>query len=600
VRYQGTRDDPTLELRVAYLEHPPMALSGDRLFQSRVSYLLRRAVVIDGYALPLLWSLGLIGLALWWPVRHVVRHCRRRASESRANAGLWGLLAGSLALNVCGIWWGLPQFWSWAPDEVLTAYIFDALRLGFGGGWHGIYPPVQFYLLGAVYLPFELVGRIGLVHLWGDHSYAVLFLLSRLVSALMGVVTVYAVYLCALELGRTRMAGLCSAFLVALMPPFVFYSSTANVDVPQLCWFALSLLFYIRAIRTDQTQAYALFAVTGMLAVCTKDQAYGFYVLPAVHLVWHRYRAVFTLRALARDTRLWLATVSAVAVFAAGHNLVFNFDGFWEHVGIIVDDASTDFQIWERTLGGYLAMSWAALGQLWWLLGAPAFVACLAGVAHARARRDLFLLLPVASYYLCFLAVVMYHYDRFFLGVGVVLALFGGPWLAAQAGTLSGRSWRRVGVAVVLLYSLFHGALVDVMVVNDSRYYVERWLRQPEHLTGAVGMAGFDIYLPRFDGVRSFELDRSWPQVLELTPRFIVINQQFSCRATAGSQEAAFYTSLRDPAGGYRQAVAYRYAPPWPPVASARLWQDECPPGNTNLVAVNPEIQVYERIGTTP
>ena len=605
VRFQGTRDDPTLELTVAFGAHPPMALSGDRLFQSRASYLLRRATVIDGYALPLLWSLTALGLALWWPVRHVVRHCRTRSSESGVNTALWVLLAGSLLLNVCGIWWGLPQFWTWAPDEVLPFYVVDALRAGFGGGWHEIYPPLQYYLLGIVYLPFELAGRVGIADIWADHGYVVLFLLARLLSALMGVVTVYVVYLCALELGRTRTAGLCSAFLVALMPPFVFYSSTANVDVPQLCWFALSLLFYIRAVRTDQVHAYALFAVTGMLAVCTKDQAYGFYVLPAVHLIWHRYRSVSRtnrggMRALAVDRRIWLATGCAVLVFALGHNLVFNFDGFLQHAKIIVDDASTDFQIWERTLAGHLSMGWAALGQLWWSLGIPAFVACVIGVAHPRARRDLFLLLPVVSYYLCFISVVMYHYDRFFLGVCLVLALFGGPWLAAQAAGVSRGRWRRAGVAIVLLYTLFNGALVDLMLVNDARYDVERWLRQPQNATGAVGMAGFDIYMPRFDGVRTIELGRSWQEVQDTGPRFIVINQFFSCREEPGSEEAEFYVRLRDPAEGYQQVMASRYDPWWPPVESARVWQGECPRPLTNLVAVNPEIQVYERVGAAP
>ena len=374
---------------------------------------------------------------------------------------------------MCGIWWGLPQFWSWAPDEVLPGDVFEALRQRFGGGWHGLYPPVHLYLLALVFLPFEVGARLGVVDIWADHSYVVLFLLARGVSALMGVVTIYVVYLCALELGRSRVAGLCSAFLFALMPPFIFYSTTANVDGPYICWFALSLLFYIRAVRTDRLAAYGWFAVTGMLAVCTKDQAYGFYVFPALHLMWHRYRAVSDqtlggLGRLARDGRLWMAATGAVVVFVVGQNLVFNLDGFLAHVALMLGDASQGYQRWEGTVGGHLAMAWAALGQLSWSFGWPALLVCVAGVARRSAWRERFLLLPAVSYYICFVSVVLYHYDRFFLGICLVLALFGGSWLATQLEATRGRRWRQAGVAGVLLASFFGSIRVSQRQLADA------------------------------------------------------------------------------------------------------------------------------------
>ena len=221
---------------------------------------------------------------------------------------------------------------------------------------------------------------------------------------------------------------------------------------------------------------------------------------------------------------------------------------------------------------------------------------CVAGVAHRSARRELFLLLPTVSYYICFVSVALYHYDRFFLGICLVLALFGGSWLATQLKATRGRRWRQAGVAGVLLASFFRGALVDVMLVNEARYVVERWLRQPENAVGEVGMAGFDIYLPRFDERRTREIREDWPEVLETSPRFIVINLGHSCRAQAGREEE-FYARLRDPSNGYRRAMAHRSDPSWPPVGSAQFWRRECPDGLTNLAAINPEIQVFERVG---
>ena len=176
------------------------------------------------------------------------------------------------------------------------------------------------------------------------------------------------------------------------------------------------------------------------------------------------------------------------------------------------------------------------------------------------------------------------------------LALFGGALVAGQleSGT---RVWRRrMGVAALLLYGLCNGALVDVMMVNDARYDVERWLERPDHRDGAVRMAGFYIYLPRFDALRSQEIREYWPDVVETKPRFIVTNRGYSCRARPDSEEEDFYTRLANPANGYRRVVAYRYQPRWPPVDSARLWRAVCPDGFTNLAVINPEIQVFGRV----
>ncbi len=601
VRYLSAGGDPTLELTTGFDGEAPTPIARSALFPSPIAYAIRRAVTLEGYLLPLLWSLVLVGLLAWRPLAHLRRHCAARRFEPRVNLALYGLLTLSLVLNVCGVWWGLPQFWSWAPDELLPRDVLEGLQESFSGGWSTIYPPVHYYLLGFIFLPFHVAGRLGLTDVWADHSYLALYLLARSVSVLMAVGTVYVVYLCSLELGKSRLAGLCGAILVALMPPFVFYGKLANVDIPYLCWFALSILFYIRAVRTDERRAYWWFAVTGMLAVCTKDQAYGFYVLPAVHLIWRRYRSTTgagwaRVQGFAADRRLWLSFGGAVLVFVVGHNLLFNAAGFVDHVGIITGDASQDYQMWDRSLAGHLAMAGQAVVQLSWMLGWPAFVVCVAGVMSQGARGDRFLLLPALSYYVFFISVVMYHFDRFFLGVGLLLALYGGPLIASQLESLTRVGWRRLGVAALLLYGLCNGALVDVMMVNDARYYVERWLRRPDHLNASVRMAGFDIYLPRFDELRTAEISRYWPDVVEAQPRFIVMNRGFSCRAIPDSEEEEFYARLANPANGYRRVVAHRYQTPWPPVGEARLWRAVCPDGFSNLAMINPEIQVFGRV----
>ena len=184
--------------------------------------------------------------------------------------------------------------------------------------------------------------------------------------------------------------------------------------------------------------------------------------------------------------------------------------------------------------------------------------------------------------------------DAFFLGVCVILALFGGSLLAELLTIRRTVRWRRLGVTGLFAYLAVYGTTVDLRMVNDARYEVEDWLRRPEHADATVAIAGNDAYLPRVDR-RTQQITEYWPGVLDVEPHFIVINRGYSCRARPDSEEADFYTRLRDEANGYRLALAHRYQPPGPDIGPDRVWRAACPDGFTALATVNPEIQVFER-----
>ena len=76
--------------------------------------------------------------------------------------------------------------------------------------------------------------------------YTLLTLISRLVSIAAGAGTLLAIYACGARTFGKR-AGIFAAAMFALVTPFVYYAKTANLDVPYLFWFALSLVFYLRA-----------------------------------------------------------------------------------------------------------------------------------------------------------------------------------------------------------------------------------------------------------------------------------------------------------------------------------------------------------------
>ncbi|MDA1094207.1 MAG: PA14 domain-containing protein [Acidobacteria bacterium] len=533
---------------------PAEPVAADRLFPTRGASLAYDALWGEAYLWPLTGSLFIFAALCWWPLRQVARHCHERADEPDANRVLWGLLAISFLLSVVAIGWGLPQPITWAADELHPIDVTDAVAQRFSGGWTLKYPPMQLYLLAILYTPFFVAESLGMVDLTAVGTHTALFLLARGMSVAMAVGTVYVVYLCGLQLYRSRSAGLGAAALVATMPPFVYYAKMANVDVPYLFWFALSLLFYIRIVQTDRTGDYIRFAFTAALAICTKDQAYGLYVLPVVHLVWLRARRGTAEGAWARvgvlwsDRRLQSAAVTGVTVLVLGYNLAFNWTGFIEHVAVLVGPLSQMSRMFEANVAGHLAMAWEAVGVLALCLGPPGLLVCVVGVvASVRAanQTDLFLLLPALSFYLTVISVVMYHYDRFFLGICFILALFGGKALAAALAPGRWLGWRRATVAGLCGYMLLSAVTVDVVMASDSRYAVERWLSERAHARGRVGMAGMAIYLPRVDPARALTVRESWVDVDRLQPRFIVVNRGYSCRAEPGSSAADFYAGLR-------------------------------------------------------
>ena len=598
--FQGDGD---FELGVtwAYDREAPIALSESTLFPTKLAYAVQQALPPRGYLVPLLWSLSIAGLFLWFPVLSFRRHVRTHATHGLTNTLLLGVLALSLLLSVPGISWGLPS--EWTSGELLPLTVLDGLGQRFSDGWSGKYPPVHYYLLATLYAPFSVTAAIGLTDVWSPHTYILLVLLARAVSVLMACGMVYVIYLCGVELYRSRFVGILAAFLVATMPPFVYHAKTANLDVPYLFWFSLSLLYYVRAVLHGRTSDYVCLGITAALATCTKDQAFGFYVLPAAHLVWLRLRAgqgatlLQRLSTVFTDRPLRLAAIASMVTFALAHNLLFNIAGFTEHVRIITGPASVPYQVFERTLEGHLQMLWEALRQVLWSFGWPGLALCVAGLVRSLRpghRAPLFVLLPAVSYYAFFISIVMFHYSRFLLGICAILAIFGGR-LAADI-LEHGRAiwWRRGALAAILTYSVFNGAYVNVVMLNDSRYEVEFWLdtARPD---ASIAFVGSPEYMPRPDGVRSMRLREAWPDVRTQQPDLIVINTALACRARPDSPAQRFYERLRDPRRGYERVHAVRSAPRWPVSGPDSVWRQECANPFTSLGKINPEIHVFEK-----
>jgi hypothetical protein len=526
-----------------------------------------------------------------------------------AYAALAGIIAVSVAINVTAIHWGLPSFW--AGDEITPTSVLTALEQHFSHGWFDRYPPLHFQLLSVLFGPWLIAFSRGWFELSGQDQLVLLTLISRLVSVAASAGTVAATYACgALAFGRR--AGLFAAAMLALVPMFVFYSKTANPEAAYVFWFALSLVFWLRWRRTFALKDVVRLAAAATLAICTKDQAYGLYVaMPALMVfeLWrhHRDRGATRLRAVPQavfDRKLWIAGVAAALLFALIHNLAFNAQGFLAHVRFIAGPGSGTYRIVEPGWSGRyeLLRLTIDLDQRSW--GWPFWLASLAGAILAfRDSKSRWiaagLAILIAAYYVSFINVILYNYDRYLLPVCVVQALFGGVafdrWLgAARTGTWRIRATLAGGV---FAYSLLYAVTVDVLMLNDSRYLVERWLRAHVGADWQVGKTFPDVVTPRLDGFHVVDIG-TLENLKRWTPACFVLNADYARAVDPDTQLGALIGALQRQNAGYRLALRYRSPSPWP-------W---LPAGHPDLIGprldapvlsflrdINPTIEVYQR-----
>ena len=557
---------------------------------------LMLSIVLGAAPVVLGWAWAAVLAAVGAVAATAAAAATRRSLERH---GLWRelrwILAGSLALSLPGIWWGLPA--PWVPIELTPTFVLDGLSQHFGHGWFDAYPPFHYYVLAAAISPMLTLQALAGVNIHGTAGHTILVLVFRLVSVAAGVGIVIAVCLSGAHAFGKR-AGLFAAAIFAVTTPFLFYSKTANVDVPYLFWFALSLMFYLRLLDTLRLADFVLFAATATFAVCTKDQAYGLYLLApfvVVEQLWRTNRRQAVAQPLRRallDRRLAAAAITAAALFAACHNMLFNLNGFLDHVRFIVGPGSENYRQFEPTFAGHWELLRVTAYLIQVSMAWPMFVAGMAGlilaVAMPRHRRmAAWLLVPVVSYYLGFIDVILYNYDRFILPMCLVLAIFGG-FAVDSLLEWSGR-WRLSAVSAVaamFAYTIFYAGTVDVLMIGDSRYEAEAWMTANVGSSDLVGVTELPELLPGLDRVRSLNIS-TIAELEQSRPRYFVINADYARSAmrsgVPGTHWAELLDGLDKGALGYHVVTRFRRPAPWP-------W---LPGAHPDLVGARQEIQVF-------
>jgi 4-amino-4-deoxy-L-arabinose transferase-like glycosyltransferase len=551
----------------------------------------------------------LLAVVAGWAVRRFIAAVARGADDTQCLIVL-ALVAAITLLAVFGIDWGEPGFRSWAADEVRPVDVIEGFKVRFSGGWFDVYPPLHYYVLALFYAPFLAVWQFGWCDLAQPVPYGALSLLGRLVSAVAAGVTAATLYLVARTVGHSWRVATMAVVVAASMPIYVYYGRVANLDMPYVMWSALALLAYAQILTGgDDARRHALLGLAAALAVGTKDQAYAFFPVIALHLLWRAWarrsgRSLPRLASTLGDRALWAGLGVFVAVLLVVDNVTFNAAGLRHHVALIVGPMSAHYRMYDRTWIGEARMIRDAAIQVPWCLGWLPTLAALGGVWLTVRRRDwttaAIVGVPLVSWYVCFIAVIAYDYDRFFLGICLGLALLAGIGLDWLVEHLRPRVAGVAAVATVLAVGVLTGASVPILMHADTRYVVERWLAEHRRPDTVVAFTGLREYLPRLLPPGPVEIGATPQSLAAVRPHLLVTNWHFSVRSRSQATNWRFYEALEQEELGYRRVLRLRRTP-WTLLGwidgvsfGGRLTAEELTPA-TNLNKISPEIRVYAR-----
>jgi 4-amino-4-deoxy-L-arabinose transferase-like glycosyltransferase len=442
-----------------------------------------------------------------------------------------GILAVSLILNLTALTWGLPNGdTTWAPDGLTpTEPLVVAHRLVLGGwnsGWFDWkYPPGHTLLLAGFYSPYLawlwLSGGLGALQThypYGfadpEHTFWVLAMIGRTVSALMISLATVLWYATCRELWSRRVAFLAACFFTTIYP-LVYYAHTTNVDGPLVFWMIVAIYGATRVFsRGNDRLGAVLFGGAFAMALSTKESAFGaLAILPPIVLVEHLRRRQSSGAGGLFPTGALPAATIAVIVFILMNAIPLNPAGVLHRVQFLTHTISEPVRrlyaphyhpvgsAGLRSLNTEASHAMQVVNVMDSSMGWPLLAAAGVGVVcWGWRRRGLIFTLPAVVFWLLSVRTLQTVRPRFVMPLCVFATVFAALTLDALVRLVRGKSSRvlvEVGVAACVLFSIVRGAEAVRVLLTDPRYAAETWLRANLPKGATVEIYQRLTYLPR-------------------------------------------------------------------------------------------------------
>jgi len=502
------------------------------------------------------------------------------------------LLAANLSL-------GTAPWRGWVPDEVIPSQVLDAWEQRFAGGWFDMYPPLPFYLFMVLNAPSVLLMGSGSVE-FDAALQTLVHLMSRGLSLGFAWLTLLAVSLLADRTvgGRARVLA---PYVVLGVPLFAFYSKTYNPESAYTFWMIAGAVALVRAAQTGSIPAHAWLGGFAAASVATKDQAYGFWIGPALVLLWSAWRrtqgnALASFGATGLDRGLWAGLSATILTYGLVSGAWWNLNGLRTHFTLIAGRGSTPFRMFSTTPTGLEQLAAMTVALFCQIVGPVVVVLTIIGLAKLAAtgpvRPFLIALSIPVGYWLAFIGVVGYVYDRYLIAMVVTLAIVAGAGWAWILDRMPQGKVFVIARAVLLLAVLAPTVALNTKLADDSRRHAERWMS--ETLTGdpVVLGTGSPMYLPNlYPFLHQTEPRSSAENLLSWDADVIVVYENWFDRR---SQPPLEQVQQALQAAGYRERFTNRNNTPRP--WAAFLWSGlNIDPGLSNLSKIDPPLEIWVR-----
>lgn len=343
------------------------------------------------------------------------------------------LLAGALGLRLWGIAQGLP--YAYNSDE--NAHFAPKAIAMFSGGLNPHYfanPPAFTYLLHGLYAVW-FGGGAAARHALTAHPTEV-FLLGRIVAALLGTVAVWLLYLTGARLFG-RAVGLLAGALeaVAFLP--VFYAHLALNDVPTLAPLTLSLLGASGVLRKGRKRDYALAGI-GLGLGCASKYTAGIVVAPLLAAAACQYLDAPRERARVAGGLALAGALALASFLIANPYALLDLNAFraeLNHQSQLSGEAQGKLGAGHE--GGVRYYLWSLTWGLGWLPALAAFGGALSIWRHER--RLGWLLVPAPLLFLAFMGLQGRYFGRWLLPIFPIVCLLAAFFAVQVAEWLSTR-----------------------------------------------------------------------------------------------------------------------------------------------------------------
>ena len=385
-----------------------------------------------------------------------------QAGWQRSHSWLLAILLLALAVRAWAVAFDLPQLTD--PDEPLKVFLAQRIfKTGDLNPHYFLKPSLFLYLNALTYIPFYWFGRLrgdyatpadiaypqavdGTIGI-GYTAEPATFIMGRLLTVLVGTITVYLVYRLGKQVSQRPEVGLWAALLLALSPIDVRDSQLVATDTYMILFLVLTALWAVRLFERGQRADYLWAGVAiGLTAAGKYNGAIIALMVVVAHLLRAGWRQLID-RKLLLSAYVALGTFLLVTPFA-----ILDWQTFIGNVAYEYLHYSSVGHPGRE--GGALLFYLGELGQNFGPLLLVALIGM--GLLWRRDRRLAILLLSFPLVHFLFINLFVVRIDRMLLLLHPFLALFAGLAIVAGVeglGSMGGRSvWPRLAALLLFVW----------------------------------------------------------------------------------------------------------------------------------------------------